>query len=140
MSVEAILQELKDTLAENISIHMKASKDAADSLAVINKTQAAISALEGDNKPVPDYPCLQDSALSVIRTGYMQPTPNVPEQPIAEPGFFYDSDGVLRPNGWNTNAPTNGMLANTNDVPAFTLPPIPNDDFADSGDLLGLRG
>jgi hypothetical protein len=107
---------------------MQASKDAADSLAMINKTQAAISALEGGNKPVPDYPCLQDSAPSVKRTTNHSITT------VAEPGFFYDSSGQLRPNGWIDVVETEAA------TPVFTLSPIPSDDFADSGDLLGLRG
>jgi len=131
MSVEAILQELKDTLAENISIHMQASKDAADSLAMINKTQAAISALEGN--PLSGYEgfsgrtypgSIEENAELFNKLG----------QPMAEPGFFYDSSGQLRPNGWIDVVETEAA------IPAFTLPALPTEDFADAGDLLGLRG
>ena len=139
MSVEAILEELKATLAENISTHMRASKEVADSLAMISKTQDAIAALEGKNL-APDYAELtpwsehpwakeiDNPAPSVIRTTNHSITT------VAEPGFFYDADGVLRPNGWVNVVETEAA------IPAFTLPALPTEDFADAGDLLGLRG
>jgi hypothetical protein len=114
---------------------MQASKDAADSLAMINKTQAAISALEGGNKPVPD--CAELTPWSEhpwAKEIEKSSSTKRAEQPMAEPGFFYDSSGQLRPNGWVNVVETNAA------IPVFTLPALPTEEFSDAGDLLGLRG
>lgn len=133
MSLQGILDELKATLAIETEIFTRSTLEVQESSAIINKTQAAIAALEGS--AVAPYNLPNSAPESVLRTsGYMQPTPNAPEQPMAEPGFFYDSDGVLRPVGWDAS------LNTAEPIPTYKLPPLPTEDFADAGDLLGLRG
>ena len=133
MSLQGILDELKATLATQLDIFGRATLEVQESSAIINKTQAAIAALEGS--AIAPYNLPNSVPESVLRTsGYMQPLSQ--HQTEAEPGFFYDSDGVLRPNGWDNSL----VATQAASVPAYILPPIPSDEFADSGDLLGLRG
>ena len=131
MSLDTVLAELKSTLAEQMEIFVRASTEVKESSAIINKTQAAIAALEGN--PLSGYEgfsgrtypgSIEENAELFNKLG----------QPMAEPGFFYDSSGQLRPNGWIDVVETEAA------IPAFTLPALPTEDFADAGDLLGLRG
>ena len=48
MSLDTVLAELKSTLAEQMEIFGRATLEVQESSAIINKTQAAIVALEGN--------------------------------------------------------------------------------------------
>ena len=145
MSVATILDELKSTLAEQMEIFVRASTEVKESSAIINKTQAAIAALEGN--PLSGY----EGSSNFYRPGAIEEVATFPmtaqaaekkrdeilhmfPPPTVEPGFFYDSDGVLRPVGWDAS------LNTAEPIPTYKLPPLPTEDFADAGDLLGLRG